>query len=240
MSAARVAENLTHLHDRFWVRAVLFRDATFTLSQPRVRELYARLVENGLNLRWWCETRINCVDEETLAAMAQAGCLGISVGVETGDNDLMPAQAKRGASIQRLKALRDSAKRLGLRVHFLMMVALPDETKRSLYESFSLIDSLQPESLGVTAITPYPGTPLHEDATEHGWIRDHRRTRYLGTRIVMRGRNLSAREIRIGYFGLRFVAFLERTRPPLFRLMRKLVDIGFRVWSRWPAIGYRT
>jgi radical SAM superfamily enzyme YgiQ (UPF0313 family) len=232
MSAARVAENLRHLHDRFSVRAVLFRDATFTLNQARVRELCARLVENGPSLRSWCETRINCVDEETLAGMARAGCVGISVGVETGDDDIMESQAKRGASIQRLKELRDSARRLGLRVHFLMMVGLPDETRRSLYESFNLIESLQPESLGVTAITPYPGTPLHEEATERGWIRDHRRTRYLGTRIVMRGRNLSTLEIRIGYFGLRVVAFLQRTKPPFFRLMRKLVGLGFRVWSK--------
>ena len=232
MSAARVAENLRHLHDKFSVRAVLFRDATFTLSQPRVRELCTRLIENGPSLRWWCETRINCVDEETLTAMARAGCLGVSVGVETGDDDLMKAQAKRGASIERLKVLRDSAKRLGLRVHFLMMVGLPDDTRRSLYESFRLIESLQPESLGVTAITPYRGTPLHQEATERGWIRDDRQTRHLGTRIVMRGRNLSTREIRIGYFGLRLVAFLQRRKPPLFRMMWKLVGFGFHVWAR--------
>lgn len=233
MTAEQVVENLVHLHDRLGVDAVLFRDATFTLDQKRVRKICDGILAKRLHLHWWCETRVNCVDEETMAAMVRAGCVGISVGVETGDDELMRSVAKPGTSMARLAAFRDIAKRLGLRVHFLMMVGLPDETRTSLYRSVTMINTLRPESLGVTAITPYPGTPLHAEALEKGWIVDPEAGRYVGTRIVMRSRNLSAREIQVGFLGLRLVAWLERKKPPLFRLAQKLVRIGFWIGSAW-------
>ena len=92
-----------------------------------------------------------------------SGCLGMNIGVETGDEALMSLQAKKGLNLEKLRWLRNEAKRIGLKLHFLLSIGMPQETKKSIIETYDLIQRFKPESLGITVITPYPGTPLYED-----------------------------------------------------------------------------
>jgi hypothetical protein len=67
-------------------RAVeLAREAT----APRERHVGFYLVDRGLPITFWCETRINCLDGEILALLARAGCKGINFGLESGSDDWM-------------------------------------------------------------------------------------------------------------------------------------------------------
>ena len=40
-------------------------------------------MERGLNFLWSCDTRADSLDEELLLAMRRAGCVRISLGVES-------------------------------------------------------------------------------------------------------------------------------------------------------------
>ena len=111
------------------------------------------------------------LDDALLEQMALAGCQGINLGVETGDADLMASQGKPGGvTPEKVAEIRESAKRHGLKVHFLMMVGLPDETKETIYHSYQLLTRLKPETISVTAVSPFPGTELYKDAVENDWI----------------------------------------------------------------------
>jgi radical SAM superfamily enzyme YgiQ (UPF0313 family) len=102
--------------------------------------------------------------------MYRAGCKGINIGIETGDKTLMAELAKKGLTPDRIVELTGFCKDLGIELHYLLMVGLPGESRDTLYETFKLVDRMQPESIGITTVTPYPGTRLFEDAVKNGWI----------------------------------------------------------------------
>lgn len=169
-SASRIFAELKHIVTDDGITKVLFRDATFTLRKDRVIELCSLISENSLKLDWWCETRADLLDAETLFWMKQAGLKGVNIGVESGDERLVNTLAKKGLKMGHLRHIREKAGELGIRVHFLLQIGLPGETKESVVDTADLILNLSPDSVGFTFTTPFPGTPLYEEARKKGLL----------------------------------------------------------------------
>jgi radical SAM superfamily enzyme YgiQ (UPF0313 family)/selenocysteine lyase/cysteine desulfurase len=76
--------------------AIFFDDSTFTDRRPRrakfLNELYALLEQSGLE--WGCQTRLDQIDEEILAAMKQAGCTYVFTGLESASEEMLRAMIK--------------------------------------------------------------------------------------------------------------------------------------------------
>lgn len=226
-----IIEEIKDIFLNFKTQKILFRDATFTLDKERTIKICDLIIENNLNIEWWCETRINCLDFELLKKMKKAGCKGINVGIETGDPEILKSQAKIGVDINKIKNIVDASKKLNINLHFLIMVGLPSETKRSLYKTFKLIKNLKPYSLGVSIITPYPGTPLFKEAQEHGWIQDMNWSKFGGHIPTMKTDNISMAEllkakkmIGKGYYLNKYPSFFNRIKF-------NFLNYYFKVWS---------
>ena len=194
-SPKHVFAEIEDIVERYKISKILFRDATFTLDRKRAEMICNFIIEKNLKVSWWCETRINCIDSNLLLLMKQAGLKGMNVGVETGDPEVMKEQAKAGVTFNKLIDLRESAKKIGVRLHFLLMVGLPGESKSSLYETYKLVGKLRPESIGVTIVTPYPGTPLYEEAKKKGWIETANWKNFGGHQGVMHTDKLTRRSL---------------------------------------------
>lgn len=197
MSVNRVYRELYDIVKKHKIKHVLFRDATFTLDQKRAMEICQKIIKEKLKFTWWCETRLNCLSGDLLKLMKKAGCQGMNVGVETGDDEVMKKQGKPGVNIQMLKDIKEITDKLGLKLHFLLLIGLPEETKKTLCSTFDMIRHLKPYSLGVTVMTPYPGTKLYDDAVKKGWIESTDWSRYSGNNINMHTDNLSSQEMKI-------------------------------------------
>jgi radical SAM superfamily enzyme YgiQ (UPF0313 family) len=212
------------------IRKILFRDATFTLNKSRTHRICDLIIENKLEISWWCETRVDCLDEDLMGKMRSAGCLGMNIGVESGDPQVLEAQAKIGLTLEKLGAIRNTARELGLKLHFLLMIGLPDETKRSLYATYRLLDDLKPESMGVCIVTPYPGTPLYEEAAAKGWIESEDWTKFGGHTAVMHTDDLSVEDLKKTQGMLQRGFALRSSKNPLNRLRLWALNRQFRKW----------
>lgn len=196
MSVERVYRELVDIVKKHKIKRVLFRDATFTLDQKRAAQICQQIIANKLKFNWWCETRLNCLNEDLLKLMKKAGCLGMNVGVETGDDEVMKKQGKPGVDLAMLKNIKGITDKLGLKLHYLLLIGLPEESRKTLFSTFDMIRRLQPYSLGVTVMTPYPGTALYDDAVRKGWIESTDWSRYSGNIINMHTDNLRSWEMK--------------------------------------------
>ena len=225
----REIEDIVNNHQ---IKKILFRDATFTLDKSRVEHICDLILQKNLNVQWWCEARVDSLDSRLMQKMRQAGCLGMNIGVETGDPEVMETQAKIGMTLEKLKTIRRTAQEVGLRLHFLLIIGFPKETKRSLYETYRLTCDLKPESIGVCIITPYPGTPLYAEAKEKRWIETEDWTRFGGHFPIMHTDNLSTEELFFANHmltkGFRFSKY-----PGLINKVKgKALDLRFRNWAQ--------
>ncbi|WP_459947806.1 B12-binding domain-containing radical SAM protein [Desulfocastanea catecholica] len=156
-----------------WVKAgytnFFFVDNTFNLPPAYAKEVCRRILEKGLKMYWRCIIYPKNVDEELVELMAAAGCRQISLGFETGCQLMLKILNKRFS----LEDVRAIATRFAIheieRMGFLLLGG-PGETMESVERSLAFADSLNLETLRLTAgVRIYPGTQLAETAASEGY-----------------------------------------------------------------------
>ena len=198
-SAERIAAELRDIVERHHLTKIYFRDATFTLNQERIIAVCDLIVAAGWKLEWVCETRVDCLGDIVLDKMRAAGCVGILIGVESGDEQTMHhREGKKGLTVPKLAHLRDKTRELGIRLHFLLIVGLPQDTRESIVDTYELIRRYGPDTIGVTIITPYPGTALYDQGRKEGWIDSFQWKDYGGHQVPMHTPNLTREEMVAG------------------------------------------
>jgi radical SAM superfamily enzyme YgiQ (UPF0313 family) len=86
-SPERTAAVLSHLKETYGADSVQFYDMNFFMREDHAQELAERLIP--LNMRWWCEARIDTMSrysDATLDALRRAGCTMIFFGAESGSD----------------------------------------------------------------------------------------------------------------------------------------------------------
>jgi radical SAM superfamily enzyme YgiQ (UPF0313 family) len=169
-SAENVIDELRLLKEKYNVRAVQFRDPTFTIRKDRTHQICDGMIEHKLNLEWGCETRVDCLSEELIDKMVAAGLKGVNIGVESTDPDVI-RNAKRGwIDPQRIeKTVRYMADN-GIRVSGFFILGLPGESPRTVEETLKFAARLPLSYAEFKIATPFPGTPLYEMAKQNKWI----------------------------------------------------------------------
>lgn len=166
-SAEYVYEHMKHLRKRFGVRHINIYDDLFTAHRGRIERLCGMLTEKPLGLRFNCAVRVGHTDGDLLRRLREAGCLMVSLGIESAD----PAMLERHKSGVDLAAVRETAARIqaaGLRAKGLFMMGLPGETEASVQLTSDFILSLGLDDMNMSKFTPFPGAPLWPDIRREG------------------------------------------------------------------------
>jgi radical SAM superfamily enzyme YgiQ (UPF0313 family) len=99
---------------------------TFTLRKQWVRDFCTAYEASGIGLPWKCTTTLHHLDEQLVRAMGKAGCVRISVGLET----LEPAghvalpRAKHVAE-QRFREIAEVCRAVGIELNCFVILGLP-------------------------------------------------------------------------------------------------------------------
>jgi radical SAM superfamily enzyme YgiQ (UPF0313 family) len=171
-SAAYIYEHMAYLRKKFGVRHINIYDDLFTANRKRVIDLCENLNRNPLGIHFNCAVRVGYTDDDLLKMLKDAGCLMVSLGIESADPDML-ARHKSGVS---LDEVRDTVRRIqkaGLRSKGLFMMGLPGETEASIRRTSDFIMSLGLDDMNMAKFTPFPGAPLWASIQEEGTFNEN-------------------------------------------------------------------
>ena len=94
ITAPRIFEQVAWLKNKYGIRGIYFREDNFTVSLKRVEEFCDLVIENSLDIKWACESRVNKLTPTTIEKMAKSGCVGLYVGAESGSNRVLDIMQK--------------------------------------------------------------------------------------------------------------------------------------------------
>lgn len=166
-SADYIYDHMKHLRTRFGVRHINIYDDLFTANRDRITRLCDLLTAKPLGMRFNCAVRVGHADDELLGMLKDAGFLQLSVGIETGDPDLLKIH-KSGV---RLEDVRDTVRRIqakGLRAKGLFMMGLPGETVESARKTSDFVMSLGLDDMNMSKFTPFYGAPVWKTIFDEG------------------------------------------------------------------------
>jgi hopanoid biosynthesis associated radical SAM protein HpnJ len=148
------------------VREFFFDDDTFTDDLPRAEEIARRL--GRLGLTWSCNAKAN-VPRRTLEVLRDNGLRLLLVGYESGNQAILNG-IKKGLRLDVAREFTRNAKALGITIHGTFILGLPGETPETIQETIRYACEIEPDTLQVSLAAPYPGTALHRQAREQGWL----------------------------------------------------------------------
>jgi len=166
-SALYIYEHMKYLREKFGVRHINIYDDLFTANRQRIVELCEKLSSYPLGINFNCAVRVGYTDDDLLKMLKDAGCLMVSLGIESADPQML-ARHKAGVS---LDEVRDTIRRIqaqGLRAKGLFMMGLPGETEESIHQTSDFIISLGLDDMNMAKFTPFPGAPLWTTIREEG------------------------------------------------------------------------
>jgi anaerobic magnesium-protoporphyrin IX monomethyl ester cyclase len=166
-SAEYLYDHLRYLKRQFGIRHINFYDDQFTFNRKRVEAFTLLMINKPLNMTFNCAVRADHIDKELLMMMKGAGCWMISLGIESGDPELL-TQHRQNVNLDMMREKIHMIKGAGIRTKGLFMVGLPGETIGSIKKSIRFYRSLPIDELNVAKFTPFPGTPLYNNLKHTG------------------------------------------------------------------------
>ena len=177
---------------------ILFLDDNPIARPDAAKELFHAMIPLGL--KWASQCTINIArDPELLDLAARSGCVSLSIGLESINEDSLESVGK-GFNLPRrfnrdLAAIRNK----GIQVIALLMVGLDGDTVDTFARSLEFLIENKITFLKLFTPCPYPGTKYYDDMTRAGRIvvQDWGRYDY-GTALV-RPAQMTADEMMVGF-----------------------------------------
>jgi radical SAM superfamily enzyme YgiQ (UPF0313 family) len=170
-SAAYIYEHMKYLREKFGVRHINIYDDLFTANRGRIVELCEKLSRFPLGINFNCAVRVGYTDDNLLRMLKDAGCLMVSLGIESADPQMLERH-KAGVSLDEVRDTVQRIQKAGLRAKGLFMMGLPGETEESIRRTSNFIISLGLDDMNMAKFTPFPGAPLWATIREEGTFQE--------------------------------------------------------------------
>lgn len=141
-------------------------DDLFTYDRARVLDICQKF--RSLSVLWDLPngTRVDTVDQDMVAAMADSGCYKILYGIESGVPHILK-NMKKHITLNQIKRAVSMTKEAGIEVEGLFMVGNPGDTPETIKKTVEFIKGLDMKA-HFSLATPYPGTDFWTWVETHG------------------------------------------------------------------------
>ncbi|MEK6760761.1 MAG: radical SAM protein [Nanoarchaeota archaeon] len=162
-----IVNEMKFLMDNYKIEAFYFGDDIFSFDRKRVFEICKLIRERLGTVKLRIQTRVNLVDPEMLAELKLTGVDVISLGLESGDDQILK-NIQKGATVdQARKAVRmihDS----GIKVKGFFIIGLPGDTRESVMKTIEFAKEINVDYVDFYLYTPYSSTPIWNNPEKYG------------------------------------------------------------------------
>ncbi len=214
-SSQKVLDEIVHVVKELKVSTFFLRADTFTLDKEWIHQFCRGILQRGLRIEWFTNSRIDTIPDANIPQMGASGCRIIGIGIESGipkHQQLLGKNIKLGGIDEKLKLL----KRNGILSIIYFLIGQPFDTIRTINYNIRYSRTLHPTFVEFTPYIDFHGVELRESAVQHHI------PPVLVRKIGKKGEIL---------FYLRFGKILEIMKILSMRIMQNLENILFLLYN---------
>ena len=167
--AADVVGEMAWLAEHHGVRAILFRDPTWSMDMNRAKTIAREVKARNLPLHWGIETRLDRLDDELIDLLGEAGCRSVEFGIDPLEKTTQKASHRKAIDPELAAERIARMERAGMATAGLFVVGTPGQSEAEMRLTMDWIEGLELSYVNYEVATPFPGTPLYEEAVRKGW-----------------------------------------------------------------------
>ena len=143
------------------IRDFIFWSDIFNLNKEWVQKLCRLIIESNLKINFSANTRVDTVDVETLNLMKKAGCNLISMGIESGSQELLDKMGKK-ITLEQVKKTVSMINRAGIQIYAYYVIGLPWETKETIEKTYKFAKKLNTQYASFYTAAALKGTKFYD------------------------------------------------------------------------------
>jgi radical SAM superfamily enzyme YgiQ (UPF0313 family) len=165
-SAFSITKEIEYLKKNFNVNAILLKDEI--ALNPNKKIFYPQMDAIGKsNIKWRGQTTsVGTYDQLKIAK--ETGCLELSVGIETVDNNVMKYINKTWQSEKLIANFIENIKKVGIKIKICLILGLPGEPKNIVEKTVKFIETYKPDFISLSGFCPMPGSPIYKNPEKFG------------------------------------------------------------------------
>jgi len=231
-SVQRAVNELELLAGKYEFRHVLFRDDTFTWNREWSLEFVQAYKASSLKVPFDIFSRVDCLDDELLEALADGGCQHIFIGLDSGSDFIRNEVLHKEQENENLLPICEKMKALGITPMISNIVGLPYETPEMFKDTIAVNKLIHRDMVvfsptcgacpKIWVFTPWPGSELYNLCEREGWLEEKAGVRKVYRESTLRMPTFPAAEIDRQYRRFRYNVYKDSF--PLHALLYLIYD----------------
>ena len=156
-SAENIIAEIKECVEKYNIKNFLFWSDIFNIDRNWTLDLCRKIIESGLKITWSANTRANTMDNEMAAMMYKSGCRLVSIGVESGSQEMLDHMGKK-ISLDDIRTTVKILKKNKIKIYNYFVIGLPWETEKTVEETIKFAIELDSNFISFYTATPLPGT----------------------------------------------------------------------------------
>jgi radical SAM superfamily enzyme YgiQ (UPF0313 family) len=175
-SVKNSVDEIEHIYKNFKnVKVIQFCDDAFFTRPCRVIEICDEIVRRGIKLKFICQARAKPCTREMALAMDRAGFYMITIGMESGDPQILK-NIHKNFTVEDILHLYDVFKGTNVKIFVLQIVGCKGETWETIETTGKFVQRLQKMQYNFYAfpnlLMVFPGTEVYRDMVAAGIMTD--------------------------------------------------------------------
>jgi radical SAM superfamily enzyme YgiQ (UPF0313 family) len=160
-SSEYVLDQIEELYHRYGIRHFRFVDDVFTVNHDRLEQIIEGIQRKKLKIKFWCMARSNMVGDEMISLLKAGGLDSISIGVESGDDEILKDIGK-GTTTEDAENAFYVLKKHKVESQGFFMLGFYHDTYETIMKTINFAIKLDPDFVSYAVMIPYPGTPVYD------------------------------------------------------------------------------
>jgi radical SAM superfamily enzyme YgiQ (UPF0313 family) len=171
-SVQSVLDELTMLNEKHGIGHIIWLDDDLLKNEQRAIELFNGMVQRGLGMTWDATNGVIAASlkDEVVAAAAASGCIGLNIGIESGNPQILRSIRKPGTPETFLQAAEVLQRYPQINTRALLMLGFPNETLRMIFDTIKLSENMNLDWHNLAILQPWKDTPIYDAMVDQGLL----------------------------------------------------------------------
>lgn len=156
-----IVEEIKECIEKYNIRDFIFWSDVFNVNNEWVQKLSRKIIDENLKINFSTNTRVDTADFETLTLMKKAGCNLVSMGIESGSQEMLNKMGKK-ITLEQVEKTVAMINKIGIQIYAYYILGLPWETKETIEATFKFASKLNTQYASFYTATALIGTKFYD------------------------------------------------------------------------------
>lgn len=167
-SIQSVIDELLYLRDKQNIKHIMWLDDDLLYNEKRTMELFNEMIKQDVRITWDASNGVIAysVKDEIMDAAEKSGCLGLVIGMESGNAEILKQVKKPGQVSTFIEAAKVLRKYPKINSRVFLMIGFPNESFRQILDTINVSREMDLDWNYITPLQPLPNTPIFDEMVD--------------------------------------------------------------------------